>query len=142
MENEMPCFSEQSLEKLATCHIDLQTLFKEVIKYFDCTVIEGFRNKEAQNKAFAEGKSQKQWPDGKHNFYPSNAVDVVPYPIDWKDRERMVYFAGVVMGIAKMLKAQGKITHDIRWGNDWNTDTEVKDNNFDDLPHYELILTH
>lgn len=135
----MPTFSEKSLERLATCHQDLQTLFKEVIKYFDCTIVEGHRGKEAQNRAFAEGKSQLQWPNGNHNQWPSNAVDVIPCPVDWNDRERMTYFAGHVMGIAKTLKAQGKITHDVRWGNDWNNDTEVKDNKFDDLPHFEII---
>lgn len=132
-------FSQSSLTQLATCHKDLQIIFHEVIKYFDCKIIEGFRNKEAQNKAYLEGKSKLQWPNGNHNFYPSNAVDVIPCPVDWNDRERMAYFAGWVMMCAKILKAQGKITHDIKWGNDWNNDTHVKDNNFDDLPHFELV---
>ena len=26
----------------------------------------------------------------------------------------------------------------IRWGGDWDMDTQVKDNNFDDLPHFEI----
>ena len=51
----MPKFSKSSLEKLATCHIDLQTLFNEVIKTFDCIVTEGYRNQEDQEKAFASG---------------------------------------------------------------------------------------
>jgi peptidoglycan L-alanyl-D-glutamate endopeptidase CwlK len=59
-------------------------------------------------------------------------VDVVPYPIDWKDRERMTYFAGFVMGIASQMDLK------IRWGGDWNMNTELKDNNFDDLPHFEI----
>jgi hypothetical protein len=28
----------------------------------------------------------------------------------------------------------------IRWGGDWNGDWKVKDNHFDDLPHFELIV--
>ena len=44
----------------------------------------------------------------------------------------MTYFAGMVMGIAKA-KGIG-----LRWGGDWDQDTEVKDNGFDDMPHLEL----
>jgi peptidoglycan L-alanyl-D-glutamate endopeptidase CwlK len=134
----MPTFSSQSLDKLSTCHPDLQTLFHEVIKYFDCTVLVGFSDKEAQDKAYREGKSKVQWPNGNHNELPSLAVDVAPYPIDWKDTSRFYFFAGRVMGIAEMLKQQGRIIHDIRYGGDWNGDTQVKDNKFSDLVHYEL----
>jgi peptidoglycan L-alanyl-D-glutamate endopeptidase CwlK len=137
--NKMPKFSAESLDKLSTCHRDLQVLFNEVIKHFDCKVTEGFRDKEAQNKAYADGRSQKQWPDGNHNHLPSTAVDVYPYPIDMKDNSRFYFFAGRVLGIAQMLKADNKITHSIRYGGDWNNDTQLKDNHFNDLVHFELI---
>ena len=103
-----------------------------MIKFFDCTVIQGHRGKEEQNKYFDEGKSKVKYPNGRHNANPSNAVDVVPYPIDWKDTDRMYYFAGFVKGIAY------KMGIPIRWGGDWNDNTEVKDTNFKDLPHFEL----
>ena len=73
-----------------------------------------------------------KFPDGNHNKKPSKAIDVAPYPIDWDDRERMTYFAGYVKGIAMMLGIP------IRWGGDWNSNNDLKDNNFDDLPHFEL----
>ena len=135
----MPQFSPKSLGQLATCCIDLQTLFNEVIKYFDCTVTEGFRDEADQNQAYAEGKTQLKWPNGNHNHSPSTAVDVYPYPVDMDDTRRFYFFAGRVLGIADMLLAQGKITHKIRWGGDWNSDTQVKDNNFNDLVHYEIV---
>ena len=128
----MPKFGKASLDKLATCDDRLQRVFNEVIKYFDYTVIEGHRGEEAQNKAFAEGKSKLKYPQGKHNKTPSLAADVLPYPIDWNDTNRMRYFAGFVVGIA----ASMGIT--IRWGGDWNQNTELKDNSFNDLPHFEL----
>ena len=28
---------------------------------------------------------------------------------------------------------------DIRWGGDWDRDTEVRDNKFDDLVHFEIV---
>jgi len=66
------------------------------------------------------------------------AVDAVPYPIDWEDTKRMIFFAGFVICTAKRLKKEGKISHDIRWGGDWDRDTELKDNRFQDYPHFEL----
>jgi peptidoglycan L-alanyl-D-glutamate endopeptidase CwlK len=70
---------------------------------------------------------------------PSSAIDVAPYPIDWDDRERFVYFAGQVMGISDVLYEHGVISRPLRWGGDWNRDTKVRDNNFDDLCHFELV---
>lgn len=136
----MPKFSESSKQKLSTCHPDLQNLFNEVIKYFDCTIIEGFRNEEDQNQAFKTGNSKLKWPNGKHNKSPSNAVDVVPYPIDWKDTNRMRFFAGMVLGIAQMMKAQGRMNYAVRWGGDWNMNTDLKDQSFNDFPHFELVI--
>ena len=128
----MPGFGSRSKKNLDTCDGDLIFLFESVVKYFDCSVLEGHRGKKLQNKYFKEGKSKLKFPEGNHNKKPSKAVDVVPYPIDFSDRERMTYFAGFVKGMAATLGIP------IRWGGDWNSDTEVKDNNFDDLPHFEL----
>jgi len=47
--------------------------------------------------------------------------------------------AGYVMGIAKLMYDQGLITHHLRWGGDWDRDTEVNDNRFQDFPHFELV---
>ena len=128
----MPKFGKRSQERLNTCDEDLIALFKEVVKYFDCSVLEGHRGEEKQNKYFNEGKSKLKYPKGRHNKKPSNAVDVVPYPVDWNDREQMTYFAGFVKGVAY------KMGIPIRWGGDWNNNNDLKDNNFDDLPHFEL----
>ena len=128
----MPAFGKSSQDKLATCDPRLQKVFNEVVKYFDCTVIEGHRGEEAQNKAFAEGKSKLKYPQGKHNKIPSLAADVLPYPIDWNDTNRMRYFAGFVVGIAATMGIK------LRWGGDWNQNTELKDNSFNDLPHFEI----
>lgn len=129
----MPAFGKTSVERLATCDPRLQELFKEVIKYFDCTIACGTRSKEDQDKAVAEGKSKTPYPKSKHNSNPSKAVDVYPYPVDFNDVNRMRFFAGFVLGIA----AQKGIK--VRWGGDWNRDTQLKDNSFNDLPHFELV---
>jgi hypothetical protein len=129
----MPKFGRKSKERLATCDERLQKVFNEVINYVDCSVLEGHRGEREQNKYFAEGKSKVQYPLGRHNAKPSRAVDVVPYPIDWDDRERFHLFAGFVLGIAYSMDIS------LRWGGDWNQNFEVDDNNFDDFPHFELL---
>ena len=128
----MARFGRRSKERLVTCEKDLQMLFNEVIKYVDCSVLEGHRNGERQNKLYEEGKTKVRYPNGRHNSSPSRAVDVTPYPVNWKDRERQTLFAGFVLGIANQMGIN------IRWGGDWDQDFEVQDNKFDDFPHFEL----
>mgnify|MGYP003133003798 FL=1 len=128
----MPRFGKRSKERLATCEKDLQMVFNEVIKYVDCSVLEGHRSKDRQNSLYEDGKTKVRYPNGRHNASPSCAVDVTPYPVDWADRERQTLFAGFVLGVANQMG----IT--LRWGGDWDQDFEVKDNGFDDFPHFEL----
>lgn len=130
----MPNFSDKSRNKLETCHPDLQKLFNEVIKYYDCTIIEGHRSEEDQQELFRQGKSKIQF-GGMHNKTPSLAVDVAPTPIDWNDKIAFYHFAGFVRGIASQMKIN------IRWGGDWNGDKNLKNQTFFDLPHFELIIT-
>ena len=128
----MPRFGKRSKERLSTSDDKLQKIFNEVIKYVDCSVLEGHRSAERQDKLFDEGKTKVKFPNGRHNSNPSRAVDVVPYPVDWDDRERFHLFAGFVIGIAQSMGIK------LRWGGDWNMNFEVDDNKFDDFPHFEL----
>jgi len=130
----MPRYSKRSKERLATCHEDLQRLFNEVIKHYDCSIICGSRSKEDQEKAYRQGSSKVVWPNSKHNSTPSLAVDVAPYPIEWYELNRFYMFIGIVRGIAAMMGIN------IRCGADWDGDMDVKDQNFHDLPHFELII--
>ena len=128
----MPHFGKSSKKRLNTCDSKLQEVFNEVIKHVDCSVLEGHREKDRQNKLFKEGKTKVKYPDGRHNRQPSSAVDVTPYPVDWKDRERQTLFAGFVIGVASQMGIN------LRWGGDWDQDFQVVDNRFDDFPHFEL----
>lgn len=129
----MNTFSKQSLDILSTCDYRLRDICNEVIKVMDITVICGHRTQEDQDKAFKQGKSKLEYPKSKHNINPSLAVDIAPYPIDWKDRERFILLAGLVTGIGLM---KG---YTIRWGGAWNGLKSMKFNKFDDLPHFEII---
>jgi peptidoglycan L-alanyl-D-glutamate endopeptidase CwlK len=126
----MPSFSPKSTARLATCERSLQAVFNEVVKHFDCTVLEGRRTKKRQEWLYANKKTKTL--QSKHLYDPAQAVDVAPYPIDWRDTDRFYYFAGYVMGTAEQLGIA------IRWGGDWNEDTQVRDEDFKDLVHFEL----
>jgi peptidoglycan L-alanyl-D-glutamate endopeptidase CwlK len=81
------------------------------------------------------GHSKVRYPNSCHNVNPSLAVDAAPYPIDWLDHERFIYFGGYVKGIAAQLKIP------IRWGGDWDGDFTLKDNLFNDYAHFEIHET-
>lgn len=129
----MPIFSKRSKEQLSTCHIKLQKIFNEVIKVYDCQIIEGYRDFEKQNRLLSSGNSQVPAGRSKHNLTPSLAVDVAPYPVDWKDEDSFYYLAGIVKGIASTMGIK------LRYGGDWNNNNNLKDQEFFDLGHFELV---
>lgn len=136
----MPKFSERSWNNLKDCHTDLQHLFFEVVKDFDCTVIDGARTFEEQQENVRRGVSKTLRslhlpPTAGAHAGVSLAADVAPYPIDWNDRERFYLFGGYVLGLAYSLDIP------VRWGGDWDRDTQVKDQTFFDLVHFELVVT-
>lgn len=136
----MPKFGRRSRERLKGVDARLVSVLNEVVKYFDITVIEGLRSQERQNELVAQGKSKTKF--GKH--VQGKAVDIAPYPIDWKARDDFHYLGGFVLGIA------AKLGVNVRWGGDWSSpslDKDVmagkeqrttKDNGFDDLVHFEI----
>ena len=123
--------------RLITCDPRLQDLVVALAKTWNIRVICGHRNKVEQDTAFSQGKSKLKWPLSNHNRLPSLAIDMVPMEangaIDWNDVRRISYFAGHVMQKAKELGIR------LRWGGDWDVDTELKDNTFNDLVHFEII---
>lgn len=132
----MPRFSQASKNQLATLHPKLQKILSEAILHVDFVIVEGHRGKAAQDAAYAKGNSQVRWPHGKHNSIPSRAVDITPYPVDWSDAphqiERLCFLAGVVTGIAA---SQGV---KLRWGGDWDSDLDIREERFRDRYHLEL----
>lgn len=134
----MPRFSSTSANRLAQCDQRLQDVFNEVIKHYDCTILEGYRSKQEQNEMYRTGKSQVQYPESNHNKQPSKAVDVIPYHSDqphyrWEDRQGFSLFAGFVLGVASQMGIQ------LRWGGDWDGDKNIHDSSFIDMPHFEIV---
>lgn len=124
----MPVFSKRSLDNLATCHPDIQKILQDAIRTaspdLDFVVICGHRGKADQDAACAKGASKTPWPKSRHNSLPSEAADVIPYPVDWNDAARFRKLAAHVKATADRLGIQ------IEWGGDWR--------GFVDMPHYQL----
>lgn len=129
----MPTLGEKSKERLATCHPELIRVVEWAIKAapptLDFAVVCGHRNEAAQAEAFAKGTSSVQWPNSKHNAFPSLAVDLAPWDpvskrIPWEDTAKFNEVAGLILGVA------GIIQVDIEWGGYWRV--------FVDRPHFQL----
>tara|TARA_R100001082_G_C4240046_1_gene106942 strand:- start:12 stop:392 length:381 start_codon:yes stop_codon:yes gene_type:complete len=124
----MPKFGKRSKERLRGVDTKLVNVLNELIKIMDVTIIEGLRSEQRQEKLLKEGSTKTKF--SKH--IEGKAVDLAPYPIDWNDRDRFHYMGGMIRGIAKQLNVN------VRWGGDWDSDGETKDNQFDDLVHVEI----
>jgi peptidoglycan L-alanyl-D-glutamate endopeptidase CwlK len=120
----MAKFSKASLARLKTCHPDLQKICNELIKRTDFSITAGHRGEAEQNKAYEDGHSKLKYPESKHNTYPSLAIDIVPYPVDWSNIDPFKALAVEFKKVAKELGIE------VVWGGDWKT--------FKDYPHYEL----
>jgi len=135
----MANFGPDSKAKLETLHPDLQTVLGAAIEGFDFKIICGFRGQAEQDAAFLNGKSTKRWPDSNHNIRPSLGVDVAPWysgepHIRWNRTGRFIYLAGWIV------KTGDELGIEVRWGGDWDMDTELADQQFNDLGHFEVIL--
>lgn len=132
-----------ALQRLSTVDPVLAEIVVEAEKIIPLTVLEGHRGKEAQDKAFAEGKSKLQWPNGKHNKFPSDAVDVAPLyyekgaKIDWNDVVAFGRVMGVIQAIAN--RKGVKLRFGLDWDGDFRTVGPDPNESFLDAPHVERV---
>jgi len=144
----MPKFGKRSKANLRNVHQDLVLVAYEAIKITDFSVLYGHRSQELQFKLYQKGRKKinGRWRvsdkskivtyrDGykklsKHNFGIARALDIAPYPIDWKNLKRFYYMAGVFVACANRLKWEGVIDKTIVWGGNWIS--------FKDYPHFQI----
>lgn len=132
-------FGEQSLKCRAQLHPRLVIVADEAIKTFNFRITCAFRGESEQNAAVANKASKLRWPFSRHNRQPAEAMDLVPWPFDyrddWKDRTRFARMMGHIEAAARRRAIP------IRLGLDFNQDerTDV-DEEWKDFPHVELVL--
>ena len=107
----------------------LRLLMLEAIKDtpLDFTILETVRTLEKQKEYYAKGTTNtlksRHLPSTNSSGY-SEAADIAPYPLDWKDLNRFKKLAEHIKKKANQLGIP------ITWGGDWKT--------LVDMPHYEL----
>ncbi len=124
-------FGAKSLAKLndKQVHPKIKQLMLEAIKTspMDFTILETVRSEKTQQIYYKRGATRTM----KSRHIPSSnlsgfceAVDIAPFPIDWKNIQAFKNLAEHIKSVAK------KLGIEINWGGDWRT--------FKDYPHFEL----
>jgi len=154
----MPNFGERSSGKLITCHPLIREVSYLAIRYYDFTVIHGWRGEELQNELVAQGASKTPWPTSKHNHQSdqrdvdegyatgvglplSLALDFAPWYINvphvrWRNSDEFYHMSGLIVGMSEdYLNDRGFC---FRYGGDWDGDQDLHDQTFLDLGHLEL----
>jgi len=112
----------RSMQSLSGVNPDMVAVVEKAIEITeeDFSVIEGIRSLDRQKQLLKDGKSTTL--NSRH--ITGHAVDMVPYPVDWKDLKRFEKMAKA------MKKAAEELDIPIIWGGDWKS--------FYDAPHFEL----
>lgn len=110
------------MQSLSGVNPDMVAVVEKAIEITeeDFSVIEGIRSLDRQKQLLKDGKSTTL--NSRH--ITGHAVDMVPYPVDWKDLKRFEKMAKA------MKKAAEELDIPIIWGGDWKS--------FYDAPHFEL----
>jgi len=114
----------KSFQRLATCVPALQCVVLAAAEDFEFVVLCGHRGQAEQDEAFDNKRSKVRWPNGRHNSYPSKAVDLAPWPIDWENLELFDQLGRHVLSVADRLQVP------VTWGGNWKS--------FVDRPHFEI----
>ena len=102
----------------------------------DVSLVSGHRSEKEQNELFRQKKSKLEYPQSKHNAYPSLAVDLQPYPYPTYEPQLWGSLGYIAAHAIRIGAGQG--VH-LRWGGDWDQDGALTDQTFDDLFHLEIV---
>ena len=132
----MYIFGKRSLQRLSTTHPDIQRVIKRAMsfQYMDISVICGNRSTQTQGRLYAKGRSEPgnivTNIDGvtrksEHNYEPSLAIDVAPYPNLFESTEDEWLKLSVCIQIAANLEGVNLL-----WGDNFES--------IIDKPHWQL----
>jgi len=150
-------FGERSDNCLQSVHEDLQLIHRTAIRTIrvDYGVHSGGRTIDEQLEAFLSGASQldprkpEHLAKAMHVITPDRpkamATDIhiaVSYqgkPLTWQ-KESLIYVQVYLIATADRLLEQGRISHRLMWGYNWDMDSIIGlDHDFKDLPHNQLV---
>lgn len=130
----MPKFGKKSLELREYLCKDLKRLVDETIKVYDFSIVDTFRGKEEQERAFLAKASKAHFGESAHNYHPCFALDAYPYPCPRKQEKGYIVIDDDSPEWKKMTdafkKAAKKLGIKITCGIDFKS--------FRDAPHIEV----
>lgn len=150
--------SSNSKKHLDTCTPLLQKLVQGVLNYVDVGVVTGHRSEKDQNALYVAGYSQLRYPKGKHNSFPSQAVDLVIYHHEhgylWGNdeqvtklaksertsRERIrtwIHMQYAALNAYIQLEAES-LGFEVVWGGNWGRQDGYLTTTLVDLFHWEI----
>lgn len=130
-------YGPRSLKVRGELDLRLVAVFDEILwNVTDHSLVSGHRGETKQNALFHDGLSKLEFPQSKHNKYPSLAVDFQPYPYPSTEPKLWAGLAYIAAHAILIGKEQG-VT--LRWGGDWDRDGDLSDQNFNDLFHMEIV---
>ena len=134
--------NERSRKSLEGVHPDLVKVVELAAQLISqkFIVICGVRTEEEQKKLYAQGRTapgkivtwtlkSRHLPNGEGW---GQAVDIVPYPVDWGTGEKFDLIAQAI------LEAGERLGIAVRWGADWDQDGNPREQGETDSPHFEL----
>jgi peptidoglycan L-alanyl-D-glutamate endopeptidase CwlK len=132
-------FSKKSLERLKKANPVLQLVFYRMLEISDIDfgIVCTERTIEEQKELYKNGRSKI---DGvtklsKHNIAPAEAGDLMVFingQVSWESHY-YIYLGGLFKSVCAELGVQG------RWGGNFDMDTDILEQDFDDIGHFEII---
>lgn len=126
-------FGETSLQRMEGVHPLLRECAERALSYglIDLTVVPygGLRTLEDQRQLVAKGASQTL--NSLHRVQETgfgHAIDLAPYPVDWKDTGRFMLMASLMFRAANEMGGAQVVP--LEWGGHWPK--------FKDYPHFQL----
>ncbi len=119
-------WGKRSQQRLSTCADDLQRVLNAALAHPDCpsdlTIVHGHRTNEQQAELYAQGRTapgnvvtNAKPGQSRHNSWPSEAVDVVPY-VDGAPSWEWMHIDPMAAHIKRIASDLGIA---ITWGGDW-----------------------
>lgn len=122
-----------SVDRLHGVHPALVDWAFRVVSIMDVRVIYGVRTQEEQRQLL---KAKATRTMNSYHLIQStgygHAIDLAPYPIDWKDLNRFYVMGGIGLAIAHDMDLP------VTWGRDWDGDMDFADQEFNDFLHWQL----
>lgn len=128
---------KRSEERLVGVNPSLVAVVRRAIELsaVDFTVLEGKRTLARQQELFDQGRKTPgkivTWTM-KSKHLDGNAVDLVPFPVDWEDTQKFDAIAKAMFAAAAELGVK------LRWGADWDSDGKPREKGEYDSPHFEV----